>query len=132
MSTRNPLDVQSLLFSAVRALGGTWQPAPCVFGDVAIKANEKTELPDGSTMSLSIVLTACGIDEAQPHLHVSHFVNVTSAGMTAVPPYATASATTKCAFLTIDDVLAAYDVTTANINDRAATLIAGLEASRGC
>ena len=132
MSTRDPLLLQSLLFSAVRALGGTWQPAPCVFGDVAIQCKESTALPDGSTMTLTVTMTACGINDEQPRMHLSHFVGVTSVGMTAVPPYATASAIVKCAFKTIDDVLDAYNVTTANINDRAATLIAGLEASREC
>jgi len=132
MSTRDPLLLQSLLFSAVRALGGTWQPAPCVFGDVAIQCKESTALPDGSTMTLTVTMTACGINDEQPRMHLSHFVGVTSPGMTTVPPYAVSSAVVKCAYKTIDDVLDAYNVTTANINDRAASLIAGLEASRDC
>ena len=132
MSYRDPLTLQSLLFTSVRALGGTWRPAPCGIGDVAISADEGQTLGDGSVMRLRIVIAAVGIDTDKPVMHLSHFVTVTTPSeREAVGPTMSASAIVPCAFLTVDDVIEAFDIATVAVNVRVGVLIDAAEVSRG-
>ena len=132
MTDRDPLSLQSLLFTSVRSLGGTWKPAPCAIGDVAISATAGQTLGDGSVMRLLIVIAAVGIDSDKPVMHLTHFVSVTTPShRDAVPPTMTCSAVTPCAFLTVDDVIEAFDIATDAVNARMAALIEAAEVSRG-
>ena len=132
MSTRDPLSLQSLMFTSVRALGGTWKPAPAAIGDVAISATESQLLGDGSVMRLLIVIAAVGTDTDKPVMHLTLFVSVTDPSCSgAVGPTMSCSAVTPCAFLTVDDVIEAFDVATVAVNARVATLIEAAEVSRG-
>jgi hypothetical protein len=132
MSTRDPLSLQNLLFTSVRALGGTWKPAPAAIGDVAISATESQLLGDGSVMRLLIVIAAVGTDTDKPVMHLTHFVSVTDPSYSgAVGPTMSCSAVTPCAFLTVDDVIEAFDVATVAVNARVAVLIEAAEVSRG-
>ena len=131
MTDRDPLSLQNFLFTCARSLGGTWRPAPCVIGDVAICADEATVLGDGSTMRLRIIITAQAIDTDKPRLHLTHLLNVKTVASTnpATPPSVSAYADVPCAFLTLDEVLAAIDETTALVNDQMSALVAGLAVS---
>jgi len=132
MTERDPLSLQSLLFTSVRALGGTWKPAPAAIGDVAISATESQLLGDGSVMRLLIVIAAVGTDTDKPVMHLTHFVSVTDPSYSgAVGPTMSCSAVTPCAFLTVDDVIEAFDVATVAVNARVAVLIEAAEVSRG-
>ena len=132
MTDRDPLSLQSLLFTSVRSLGGTWKPAPCAIGDVAISATEGQTLGDGSVMRLLIVIAAVGIDSDKPVMHLTHFVSVTTPShREAVAPTMSCSAVTPCAFLTVDDVIEAFDIATDAVNARMAALIEAAEVSRG-
>lgn len=132
MSYRDPLNLQSLLFTSVRALGGTWKPAPSAIGDVAISATESQVLGDGSVMRLLVVIAAVGIDSDKPVMHLTHFVSVTTPSHTeAVAPTMTCSAVVPCAFLTVDDVIEAFDAATVAVNVRISALIDAAEVSRG-
>ena len=132
MSYRDPLTLQSLLFTSVRALGGTWRPAPCAIGDVAISATEGQTLGDGSVMRLLIVIAAVGIDSDKPVMHLTHFVSVTTPShREAVAPTMSCSAVVPCAFLTVDDVIEAFDAATVAVNVRVGVLIDAAEVSRG-
>ena len=82
MTSRDPLSLQNFLFTCARSLGGTWRPAPCVIGDVAIRADEANVLGDGSTMRLSIIITAQAIDTDKPRLHLTHLLNVKTVAST--------------------------------------------------
>jgi len=132
MTDRDPLSLQNLLFTSVRALGGTWKPAPAAIGDVAISATESQLLGDGSVMRLLIVIAAVGTDTDKPVMHLTHFVSVTDPSYSgAVGPTMSCSAVTPCAFLTVDDVIEAFDVATVAVNARVAILIEAAEVSRG-
>ena len=132
MTDRDPLSLQNLLFTSVRALGGTWKPAPAAIGDVAISATEGQTLGDGSVMRLLIVIAAVGTDTDKPVMHLTHFVSVTDPSYSgAVGPTMSCSAVTPCAFLTVDDVIEAFDVATVAVNARVAILIEAAEVSRG-
>jgi hypothetical protein len=132
MTDRDPLSLQNLLFTSVRALGGTWKPAPAAIGDVAISATESQLLGDGSVMRLLIVIAAVGTDTDKPVMHLTHFVSVTDPSYSgAVGPTMSCSAVTPCAFLTVDDVIEAFDVATVAVNARVAVLIEAAEVSRG-
>ncbi len=132
MSNRDPLSLQSLMFTSVRALGGTWKPAPAAIGDVAISATESQLLGDGSVMRLLIVIAAVGTDTDKPVMHLTHFVSVTDPSYSgAVGPTMSCSAVTPCAFLTVDDVIEAFDVATVAVNARVAVIIEAAEVSRG-
>ena len=132
MTERDPLSLQNLLFTSVRALGGTWKPAPAAIGDVAISATEGQTLGDGSVMRLLIVIAAVGIDTDSPKMHLTHFVSVTTPShRDAVAPTMSCSALTPCAFLTVDDVIEAFDAATVAVNARMGALIDAAEVSRG-
>lgn len=130
MSSRDPLSLQTFLFTCARSLGGTWRPAPCMIGDVAICADEASVLGDGSTMQLRITITAVSIDD-KPRLHLSHLLHVKTVASTnpATPPSASAYADVPCAFQSLDEVLAAIDETTTMVNDQMSALVAGLAVS---
>jgi hypothetical protein len=120
------------MFTSVRALGGTWKPAPAAIGDVAISATESQLLGDGSVMRLLIVIAAVGTDTDKPVMHLTHFVSVTDPSYSgAVGPTMSCSAVTPCAFLTVDDVIEAFDVATVAVNARVAVIIEAAEVSRG-
>lgn len=131
MTTRDPLTLQNFLMTCAKPLGGTWQPAASAIGDVSIKCTEAQVLGDGSTMRLTIIITAVGIDTDKPRLHLTHLLDVRSDATQnpANPASAQATSHVPCAFATVDEVLAAIDETTANINEQMAALIAGLEAA---
>jgi len=132
MSYRDPLSLQSLMFTSVRALGGTWKPAPCAIGDVAISATEGQTLGDGSVMRLLIVIAAVSIDSDKPVMHLTHFVSVsTPSHRDAVVPTMSCSAAVPCDFLTVDDVIEAFDAATVAVNARMGALIEAAEISRG-
>lgn len=132
MSYRDPLSLQSLMFTSVRALGGTWKPAPAAIGDVAISATEGQTLGDGSVMRLLIVIAAVSIDSDKPVMHLTHFVSVsTPSHRDAVVPTMSCSAAVPCAFLTVDDVIEAFDAATVAVNARMGALIEAAEVSRG-
>lgn len=131
MTLRDPLSLQNFLFTCARSLGGTWRPAPCVIGDVAIRADEANVLGDGSTMRLSIIITAQAIDTDKPRLHLTHILDVKTIATTnpATPPRVSACADVPCAFFTLDEVLAAIDEATALVNDQMSALVAALAVS---
>lgn len=131
MTTRDPLTLQNFLITCAKPLGGTWHPAPATVGDVAIKCSETQVLGDGSTMQLTIIIGAVLLDTDKPRLLLTHLLNVRSAATCnpANPASAQASSYVPCAFATVDEVLAAIDETTANVNEQMAALIAGLEAA---
>jgi len=132
MSYRDLLSLQSLMFTSVRALGGTWKPAPCAIGDVAISATEGQTLGDGSVMRLLIVIAAVSIDSDKPVMHLTHFVSVsTPSHRDAVVPTMSCSAAVPCDFLTVDDVIEAFDAATVAVNARMGALIEAAEVSRG-
>lgn len=131
MNNRDPLSLQSLLYTSVKPLGGSWSPAPACVGDVAISADEGQTLGDGSVMRLRIVIAAINISSDKPVMHLSHFVSVTvPSHHEAIAPSMTCSAVVPCNFLTIDDVIEAFDLATAYVNDRMGVLIAAGEISR--
>ena len=83
-------------------------------------------------MRLRIVIAAVGIDTDKPVMHLSHFVSVTTPSeREAVAPTMSASAIVPCAFLTVDDVIEAFDIATVAVNVRVGTLIDAAEVSRG-
>ena len=83
-------------------------------------------------MRLLIVIAAVGIDTDKPVMHLSHFVTVTTPSeREAVGPTMSASAIVACDFLTVDDVIEAFDVATAAVNVRVGVLIDAAEVSRG-
>lgn len=131
MTERDPLSLQNFLFTCARSLGGTWRPAPCVIGDVAICADEASVLGDGSTMRLRIVITAQAIDTDKPRLHLTHMLHVKTTASTnpATPPSVSAYADVACAFYSVDEVLCAIDETTALVNDQMGALVAALAVS---
>jgi hypothetical protein len=131
MTERDPLSLQNFLFTCARSLGGTWRPAPCVIGDVAICADESSVLGDGSTMRLRIVITAQAIDTDKPRLHLTHLLHVKTNASTnpATPPSVSAYADVACAFYSVDEVLCAIDETTALVNDQMGALVAALAVS---
>jgi hypothetical protein len=92
---------------------------------------EGQTLGDGSVMRLLIVIAAVGIDSDKPVMHLTHFVSVTTPShRDAVPPTMSCSAVTPCAFLTVDDVIEAFDVATVAVNARMGALIDAAEVSR--
>jgi hypothetical protein len=132
MTYRDPLSLQSLLFTAVRALGGTWHPAPSAIGDIAIAADESQSLDDGNEMKLRIVITAVGIDTDSPKLHLSHFVSVRMpTHRESIAPSMACCSVWPCAFDSVDSIIEAYDAAAEYVNDRKATMILAVEASRG-
>lgn len=126
MTDRDPLSLQSLLFTAARALGGTWQPAPSVIGDVAIKATERTQLGDGAEVSLTIIITASQYDTHRPLLHLTHFLSVRPTA-SSVPPHVNVSTVVPCAFDSIDSIMQAFDTATEQINESVSTLAAAAQ-----
>lgn len=129
MTYRDPLSLQNFLITCAKPLGGTWHPAPATVGDVAIKCTEAQKLGDGSTMQLTIIISAVLLDTDKPRLHLTHLLNVRNDATCnpANPASAQATADVPCAFATVDEVLAAIDETTANINEQMASLIYSLE-----
>jgi hypothetical protein len=83
-------------------------------------------------MRLLIVIAAVGIDTDSPKMHLTHFVSVTTPShRDAVAPTMSCSALTPCAFLTVDDVIEAFDAATVAVNVRMGALIDAAEVSRG-
>jgi hypothetical protein len=65
-------------------------------------------------------------------MHLTHFVSVTDPSCSgAVGPTMSCSAVTPCAFLTVDDVIEAFDAATVAVNIRMGALIDAAEVSRG-